>query len=70
MEFDFNDYTQTIMNIHIKNPDCYYNVRDAMHYNVMEGWQPTQQDVLDLINEWKHPDPQAMKLRDEMFGQK
>lgn len=67
MEFNFDDQKQNIMDIHIPDQHCYYIVRDAIHYNVMEGWQPTTNDVTDLINEYYHPDKQRDKQFKKIF---
>ena len=49
MEFSFDNQKQTIMNIKIDNFDVFSSIRDAMLFNVFEGWKPTQKDVNWLI---------------------
>lgn len=68
MEFNFNDQKQTIMGVHIPDKNCYFVVRNSMHYTVMEGWQPTIKDVKENIQQYYHPRPQDEKAFKEIFG--
>lgn len=49
MEFSFDNQKQTIMNIKIDSFDVFSSIRDAMLFNIFEGWKPTQEDVKWLI---------------------
>lgn len=68
MEFNFDDQAQTIMGVHIPDKECYFTVRDGMHYTVMEGWQPTVQDVKESIHEYYHPDQKTLDDYKEIFS--
>ena len=45
MQFSFDNQQQSIMGVVITDRQCYRCVRDAMLFNVYEGWRPTVTDV-------------------------
>lgn len=51
MQFSFDNQQQTIMGVAIADRQCYCCVRDAMLFNVYEGWRPTVSDVQRAVQE-------------------
>lgn len=70
MEFNFNDSKQSIMDIKIKDPKAYRIVRDAMLFNVYEGWKPSQEDVYDSINNYYKLTPTQKERFQILFRKK
>lgn len=68
LNFTFDNEKQTIMNIKIKDQHIYRAVRDAMLFNVYEGWKPTTQDVYDTINTCYHPTDIQKQRFLQIFG--
>lgn len=68
MDFNFDNDKQTIMGIHIKDYRAYTSTRDAMLFNVYEGWKPTQEDVKRLIKHYNHPSKEEQEDFKRIFG--
>lgn len=67
MQFSFDNQQQTIMGIAITDRQCYRCVRDAMLFNVYEGWQPTIADVQRAIREAQDSDSHGNRKFKEEF---
>lgn len=46
-----DDQTQTIQGIRISDPDLYKKIRFIVQNNHLEGWQPTEQEINDLVHD-------------------
>ena len=68
MDFNFDNDKQTIMGIYIKDYRAYISTRDAMLFNVYEGWKPTQEDVKRTIHNLYHPTEQQKRDFKKIFG--
>lgn len=68
MEFNYNNKNQTIMGIHVKETEAYRDIKDAILFNVYEGWQPTLQDVKRAINDYFHPSEFSKKSFEKVYG--
>lgn len=55
MQFNFDNQKQTIMGVVVADQHLYRCVRDAMLFNVYEGWRPTVADVQQAIAEAEDP---------------
>lgn len=55
MQFNFDNQRQTIMGVTVSDHQLYRCVRDAMLFNVYEGWHPTVADVQEAIANAKNP---------------
>lgn len=65
MQFSFDNQQQSIMGVVITDRQCYRCVRDAMLFNVYEGWRPTIADVQRAVQETQTPDsPGNRKFRE------
>ena len=46
-----DDQTQMIQGIRISDPDLYKKIRFIVQNNHLEGWQPTEQEINDLVHD-------------------
>lgn len=46
-----DDQTQIIQGIRISDPDLYKKIRFIVQNNHLEGWQPTEQEINDLVHD-------------------
>ncbi len=67
MQFNFDNQQQTIMGVTISDHQLYRCVRDAMLFNVYEGWQPTVADVQEAITKAKDPNSRGNQKVEEEF---
>lgn len=67
MQFNFDNQQQTIMGVTVSDRQLYRCVRDAMLFNVYEGWQPTVADVQEAIANAKNPDSRGNQKFAEEF---
>lgn len=66
MQFNFDNQRQTIMGVAVSDRQLYRCVRDAMLFNVYEGWQPTVADVQQAIAKAKdHNSHGNQKFKEE-----
>ncbi|QGF41143.1 helix-turn-helix domain-containing protein [Limosilactobacillus gastricus] len=67
-ELETNDDLMTIQGVKIDNYEMYQQIRFAVENNVMEGWEPTKQDIEDLLRFAHNPDPEYIARYKEIFG--
>ena len=67
MQFNFDNQQQTIMGVTVSDRQLYCCVRDAMVFNVYEGWQPTVADVQEAIAKAKDPNSRGNRKVEEEF---
>lgn len=67
MQFSFDNQQQSIMGVVITDRQCYRCVRDAMLFNVYEGWRPTVTDVQRAVQEAQAPDSPGNRKFMEAF---
>lgn len=67
VQFSFDNQQQTIMGVAIADRQCYRCVRDAMLFNVYEGWQPTVADVQQALQAAQDPDSRGNRKFREVF---
>ncbi|MEO5285928.1 helix-turn-helix domain-containing protein [Limosilactobacillus allomucosae] len=65
---EINDQYQTIQGVKINDLELYQNIRFVVQNNVLEGWEPTTEDILFLVDSAEHPDPKLEKEYQEIFG--
>ena len=46
-----DDQAQTIQGMKISDPDLYKKIRFIVQNNHLEGWQPTEQEINDLVHD-------------------
>lgn len=61
-----DDQTQTIKGIRISDPDLYKKIRFIVQNNYLEGWQPTEQEINDLV----HDETDLSEDYYQIFGEK
>lgn len=59
-QLDIDNEKQTIQGVKIANKAKFQAIRFVVENNWLEGWEPTQSDILDLCEEWDNPDPAAI----------
>ncbi|MGM9907988.1 hypothetical protein [Limosilactobacillus sp.] len=67
MQFNFDNQNQTIMGVAVADRRLYQCVRDAMLFNVYEGWRPTVADVQQAIAEAGDPASRGNQKFEEEF---
>lgn len=67
MQFNFDNQKQTIMGVAVADRRLYQCVRDAMLFNVYEGWQPTVADVQAAIAQATDPQSRSNRKFKEEF---
>ena len=65
---DINDETQTIQGVFIANKEIYQQIRTVVEVNHLEGWNPTESDIQELLDEAIQPDPVVAKRFEEIWG--
>lgn len=66
---DINDETQTIQGVFIANKEIYQQIRTVVEVNHLEGWNPTESDIQELLDEAIQPDPVVAERFEEIWGQ-
>lgn len=68
-EFKFDDEEQTIMGVKFEDEFDYQAAKFAIYNNVIEGWEPTKEDVAELkaFGEVEHPELESKMHR--IFGE-
>lgn len=66
---EINDRKQTIQGVKISDLDLYRNIRFVVQSSALEGWQPSAEDILFLIDSAEHPDPKLEQEYREIFGE-
>lgn len=64
---EYNDDDHTINGIKVPR-EHYYGVRDAILFNVMEGWQPTDDEIRSVIANSINPNPIVEKEIQDAWG--
>lgn len=59
-QLDIDNEKQTIQGAKIANKAKFQAIRFVVENNWLEGWEPTQSDILDLCEEWDNPDSAAI----------
>jgi lambda repressor-like predicted transcriptional regulator len=57
-KLDIDDGTQTIQGVHITDMAEYRTVKFAVINEELEGWQPSREDILRLVDAARNPDPE------------
>lgn len=65
---DINDETQTIQGVFIANKEIYQQIRTVVEVNHLEGWNPTESDIQELLDEAIQPDPVVAERFEEIWG--
>lgn len=65
---EIDDQRQTIQGVKIEDLELYQEIRFVVQNNVLEGWEPTTEDILFLVDSAEHPDPKLEKEYREIFG--
>lgn len=65
---DINDETQTIQSVFIANKEIYQQIRTVVEVNHLEGWNPTESDIQELLDEAIQPDPVVAERFEEIWG--
>jgi transcriptional regulator with XRE-family HTH domain len=65
---EIDNQRQTIQGVHINDRTSFQQLRFVVQNNVLEGWEPTTEDILFLVDSGEHPDPQLEKEYEEIFG--
>ena len=61
-----DDQAQTIQGMKISDPDLYKKIRFIVQNNHLEGWQPTEQEINDLV----HDETDLSEDYYQIFGEK
>lgn len=61
---------QTIQGYYIPDPHDFWRIEAAVHNTVMEGYQPTKQDIAEIYERSLQPRPKLDKDYQEIFGDK
>lgn len=66
--YDVDREKQTIQGYHISDPHDFWRIEAVVHNSVMEGYQPTKQDIAEIYERSKQPRPEYDREYQELFG--
>ena len=65
---EIDDQHQTIQGVQISDLESYQQIRFVVQNGALEGWEPSKEDILFLVDRAEHPDPKLEKEYEEIFG--
>lgn len=68
-KLDIDRSKRTIQGVYFPTEFNFWAVEAAVVNNVISGWQPTHQDMLDLRDSLVNPDPKMIADFEEIFGE-
>lgn len=66
-QLEIDNKNQTIQGVYIADKDNFYNIRTVVEAEHLEGWNPTEIDIKNLLNTILNPDPDLLKEYHEVF---
>jgi transcriptional regulator with XRE-family HTH domain len=67
-ELAIDNEKQTIQGVKISDKTLFLQIRFVVESEHLEGWNPTPDDIKDLLYSAKHPDPQMVADYQRIFG--
>lgn len=67
---EIDNKNQTIKGVFIADKETFQQMRAVIEANHLEGWNPTADDVQDLLNSANNPDPAMIKRFTEIWNEK
>lgn len=69
-ELRIDSREQTIQGVKIPDRTLFLQIRFVVESEHLEGWEPSPDDIRDLIYSADHPDPQTVADYKRIFGRK